>query len=134
MAGCETTDLAEIVEKLKEPDSSFMAVSYTHLLYPMVTFNGEECHNEWEITFEELHRNAAIVYAIYCYTQYTGCLLYTSRFADTQSCRAADGFMNAGLVRHSAGRAAQKKGPIFSARCGQRRWIAVRLAEAPPGS
>ena len=25
MAGCETTDLAEIVEKLKEPDSSFMA-------------------------------------------------------------------------------------------------------------
>lgn len=24
MAGCETTDLAEIVEKLKEPDSSFM--------------------------------------------------------------------------------------------------------------
>ena len=38
----------------------------------MVTFNGEECHNEWEITFEELHRNAAIVYAIYCYTQYTG--------------------------------------------------------------
>ena len=41
-------------------------------LYPMVTFNGEECHNEWEITFEELHRNAAIVYAIYCYTQYTG--------------------------------------------------------------
>ena len=39
---------------------------------PMVTFNGEECHNEWEITFEELHRNAAIVHAIYCYTQYTG--------------------------------------------------------------
>jgi trehalose/maltose hydrolase-like predicted phosphorylase len=21
-------------------------------LYPMVTMNGEECHNEWEITFE----------------------------------------------------------------------------------
>ena len=24
-------------------------------LYPMVTMNGEECHNEWEITFEEIH-------------------------------------------------------------------------------
>ncbi|MFW5979988.1 MAG: family 65 glycosyl hydrolase domain-containing protein [Halanaerobiales bacterium] len=41
-------------------------------LYPMVTMNGEECHNEWEITFEEIHRNAAIVYAIYNYTKYTG--------------------------------------------------------------
>jgi trehalose/maltose hydrolase-like predicted phosphorylase len=29
-------------------------------LYPMVTMNGEECHNEWEITFEEIHRNGAI--------------------------------------------------------------------------
>ncbi|MGK0139157.1 MAG: maltose phosphorylase, partial [Algoriphagus sp.] len=34
-------------------------------LYPMVTMNGEECHNEWEITFEEIHRNGAIAYAIY---------------------------------------------------------------------
>ena len=33
-------------------------------LYPMVTVNGEECHNEWEITFEEIHRNAAIAQAI----------------------------------------------------------------------
>lgn len=41
-------------------------------LYPMVTFNGIECHNEWEITFEELHRNGAIAYAIYNYTNYTG--------------------------------------------------------------
>jgi trehalose/maltose hydrolase-like predicted phosphorylase len=24
----------------------------------MVTMNGEECHNEWEITFEEIHRNS----------------------------------------------------------------------------
>ncbi|MFT6810651.1 MAG: maltose phosphorylase, partial [Saprospiraceae bacterium] len=29
-------------------------------LYPMVTMTGEECHNEWEITFEEIHRNGAI--------------------------------------------------------------------------
>ncbi|MCO7150608.1 glycoside hydrolase family 65 protein [Vagococcus lutrae] len=41
-------------------------------LYPMVTFNGIECHNEWEITFEEVHRNAAIVHAIFNYTTYTG--------------------------------------------------------------
>jgi len=36
-------------------------------LYPMVTMNGEECHNEWEITFEEIHRNGAIAFAIYRY-------------------------------------------------------------------
>lgn len=41
-------------------------------LYPMVTFTGIECHNEWEITFEEIHRNGAIAYAIYNYTNYTG--------------------------------------------------------------
>ena len=41
-------------------------------LYPMVTINGEECHNEWEITFEEIHRNGAIAYAIYKYINYTG--------------------------------------------------------------
>lgn len=41
-------------------------------LFPMVTFNGIECHNEWEITFEELHRNADIPFAIYQYTNYTG--------------------------------------------------------------
>lgn len=41
-------------------------------LYPMVTINGEECHNEWEITFEEIHRNGAIAYAVYDYVNYTG--------------------------------------------------------------
>ena len=41
-------------------------------LYPMVTFNGIESHNEWEITFEEIHRNSTIAYAIYNYTNYTG--------------------------------------------------------------
>lgn len=41
-------------------------------LYPMVTMNGEECHNEWEITFEEIHRNGAIAFAIYDYIRYTG--------------------------------------------------------------
>ncbi|MDP4208389.1 MAG: family 65 glycosyl hydrolase domain-containing protein [Bacteroidota bacterium] len=41
-------------------------------LYPMVTMNGEECHNEWEITFEEIHRNGAIAFAIFNYIRHTG--------------------------------------------------------------
>ena len=41
-------------------------------LYPMVTINGDECHNEWEITFEEIHRNSIIAYAIMLYTTMTG--------------------------------------------------------------
>lgn len=45
-------------------------------LYPMVTFTGIECHNEWEITFEEIHRNGAIAYAIYNYVNYTGDIDY----------------------------------------------------------
>jgi len=40
-------------------------------LYPMVSM-GEECHNEWEITFEEIHRNGAIAKVIYDYVRYTG--------------------------------------------------------------
>ena len=49
-------------------------------LYPMVTMNGEECHNEWEITFEEIHRNGAIAYAIYDYVRYTGDEAYLSDY------------------------------------------------------
>ena len=41
-------------------------------LYPMVTMNGDECHNEWEITFEEIHRNGAIAFAIFNYVMHTG--------------------------------------------------------------
>lgn len=41
-------------------------------LFPMVTMTGEECHNEWEITFEEIHRNGAIAYAIFNYSRHTG--------------------------------------------------------------
>lgn len=41
-------------------------------LYPMVTMNGEECHNEWEITHEEIHRNGAIAFAIFNYVRFTG--------------------------------------------------------------
>ncbi len=49
-------------------------------LYPMVTITGEECHNEWEITFEEIHRNAIIVYAIVQYTIMTGSNHYMARY------------------------------------------------------
>lgn len=45
-------------------------------LYPMVTMNGEESHNEWEITFEEIHRNGAMIFAIYNYVRYTGDFSY----------------------------------------------------------
>ena len=45
-------------------------------LYPMVTMNGEECHNEWEITFEEIHRNGAIAFAVFNYYRYTGDFSY----------------------------------------------------------
>ena len=49
-------------------------------LYPMVTMNGEECHNEWEITFEEIHRNGAIAYAIFDYIRYTGDEAYLAEY------------------------------------------------------
>ena len=39
--------------------------------YPFVTMNGEECHNEWEITFEEIHRTSAMAYAMRDYIDYT---------------------------------------------------------------
>ncbi|RAJ30502.1 glycoside hydrolase family 65 protein [Pedobacter cryoconitis] len=49
-------------------------------LYPMVTMNGEECHNEWEITFEEIHRNGAIAFAIFNYIRYTGDTSYLREY------------------------------------------------------
>ena len=49
-------------------------------LYPMVTMNGEESHNEWEITFEEIHRNGAITYAMYDYINYTGDQNYLAEY------------------------------------------------------
>ena len=49
-------------------------------LYPMVTFDGEECHNEWEITFEEIHRNNIIVYAVMQYVQMSGDESFIAKF------------------------------------------------------
>lgn len=49
-------------------------------LYPQVTANGEECHSEWEITFEEIHRNNIIVYAIAQYAMLTGNMGYIAKY------------------------------------------------------
>lgn len=59
------------LEKAKE-NAQKLGFDKGAALYPMVTMNGEESHNEWEITFEEIHRNGAIAYAIYNYIAYTG--------------------------------------------------------------
>lgn len=49
-------------------------------LFPQVTNNGEECHSEWEITFEEIHRNNIIVYAILQYAAITGSNEYILKY------------------------------------------------------
>ncbi len=49
-------------------------------LFPVATFNGEESHNEWEMTFEEIHRNGVIAYAIYNYIRYTGDESYLTEY------------------------------------------------------
>src|SRR5664279_259012 len=61
-------------------NASKLGFNHGAALYPMVTMNGEECHNEWEITFEEIHRNGAIAYAIYNYVRYTGDLNYMADY------------------------------------------------------
>ena len=49
-------------------------------LYPMVTMDGTECHNEWEITFEEIHRNGIIAHTIDLYTNFTGKTDYVAKY------------------------------------------------------
>ena len=49
-------------------------------LFPQVTNNGEECHNEWEITFEEIHRNNIMVYAIMQHYLINGSAEYIARY------------------------------------------------------
>ena len=49
-------------------------------LFPQVTNNGEECHSEWEITFDEIHRNNIIVYAIGQHATMTGSLEYVAKY------------------------------------------------------
>ncbi|MFB9768748.1 glycoside hydrolase family 65 protein [Lactiplantibacillus modestisalitolerans] len=64
-----------LMYRYKQLDGAYVNAQQQGLkgaLFPMVTFNGIECHNEWEITFEEIHRNGDIAFAIYNYTRYTG--------------------------------------------------------------
>ena len=41
-------------------------------LFPLATFNGSVSLYEWELSFEEVHRNGIIAFAINNYTRYTG--------------------------------------------------------------
>lgn len=64
-----------LMYRYKQLDGAYINAQQQGLkgaLFPMVTFDGIECHNEWEITFEEIHRNGDIAFAIYNYTRYTG--------------------------------------------------------------
>ncbi len=49
-------------------------------LFPISTFDGSESHNEWELTFEEVHRNGIIAYAIFNYIRYTGDYNYLEEY------------------------------------------------------
>lgn len=49
-------------------------------LFPQVTSSGEECHSEWEITFEEIHRNNIIIYAISQHAILSGSLKYIAKY------------------------------------------------------
>jgi maltose phosphorylase len=69
-------------------------------LYPMVTMTGEECHNEWEITFEEIHRNGAIAHAIFQYTRYTGDVEYQLGHGAEVLCELAR-FWECRVTRHA---------------------------------
>ena len=58
------------------PDWCLTIVGGGAALYPQVTSNGDECHNEWEITFEEIHRNNIIIHAITRHASTTGSMDY----------------------------------------------------------
>lgn len=49
-------------------------------LFPMSTFNGSESHNEWELSFGEVHRNGMVAFAIYNYIRYTGDESYMAEY------------------------------------------------------
>ncbi len=48
-------------------------------LFPQVTHNGKECHYEWEITLEEIHRNNIIVTAIVQHARMTRSMDYIAK-------------------------------------------------------
>jgi maltose phosphorylase len=57
-----------------------LGFKYGAALYPMVTMNGEERHNEWEVTFEEIHRNAIIIKVIQEYIECTNDTGYIAKY------------------------------------------------------
>ncbi|MYL32274.1 glycoside hydrolase family 65 protein [Pontibacillus yanchengensis] len=65
---------------LDEAKENAQKLGLNGALYPMVTMNGQESHNEWEITFEEIHRNGAIAHAIWNYVNYTGDATYLPQY------------------------------------------------------
>lgn len=65
---------------LNEAKENAQKLGLNGALYPMVTMNGQESHNEWEITFEEIHRNGAIAHAIWNYVNYTGDATYLPQY------------------------------------------------------
>jgi len=67
-------------QTLEQAKENAKKLGLSGALYPMVTFDGQECHNEWEITFEEIHRNGAIAYAIFNYVTYTGDTDFLTRY------------------------------------------------------
>lgn len=67
-------------QTLPQAKENAKKIGLSGALYPMVTFDGQECHNEWEITFEEIHRNGAIAYAIFNYVTYTGDRAFLIRY------------------------------------------------------
>lgn len=69
-------------KQLQKAIENAQKLGFTHgaALFPMVTMNGEECHNEWEITFEEIHRNGAIAFAVYNYIRHTGDEAYLAEY------------------------------------------------------
>lgn len=79
----------EIAEKLLEyrykqlpqaiENAKKLGIKNRAALYPMVTVDGKESHNEWEITFEEIHRNGAISHAIYKYMTHTNSTDYLAK-------------------------------------------------------
>lgn len=49
-----------------------MGIGQGAALFPMATLDGEETLERWELTFEAIHRNAAVAYAIYRFVEFTG--------------------------------------------------------------
>jgi maltose phosphorylase len=52
--------------------AAIMGFEHGAVLFPFATVDGEEATAQWELTFEAVHRNAAVAYAVYRYVLQTG--------------------------------------------------------------